>query len=246
MTLAQTDPDAAVLWWRDGPTGHVRLNRPGKLNAITNAMNAALLRAWTELERDEAVRCIVLSGSGDRAFCAGGDLSEQGGDGGIAFGGGLTGIGGPLLRLSKPLIAVVHGYCLGGGFEMVLCADIVVAADDAVFGLPETQAGIIDHCGVVHRAARRLPHAIVMGMILAGERLNAQQAARHGLINQIVARSDLDDAAARWAKTIAACPGRLEAVTKAVLLQGLDTTLDAALAQCYPEITAYNLLKQKG
>src|SRR5690554_1112565 len=104
----------------------------------------------------------------------------------MAVGGGLTGIGGPLVKLKKPLIAAVQGYALGGGFELAMCADIIVAANTTQFGLPETKVGIIGECGVVHRAVRQLPYRIAMAMILTGERLGAEDAYRYGLVNEVV------------------------------------------------------------
>ncbi|HEY1586093.1 MAG TPA: enoyl-CoA hydratase/isomerase family protein, partial [Polyangia bacterium] len=134
---------------RDGHVAHVRLNRPKSLNAITHEMDQVLFDAWRDIDADPDVWVAVLSAEGERAFCVGADVS-----GGaerkrrMALGGGITGIGGPLVTLRKPLVAAVHGYVLGGGFELAMCADIIVTADTAQFGLPETKVGIIGECGV--------------------------------------------------------------------------------------------------
>ena len=144
-----------VDFYLEGHIAHVRLNRPKSLNAINGDMDQSLFEAWQEINNNPEIWVAVLSGEGDRAFCVGGDISggtERASR--MAVGGGLTGIAGPLVKLKKPLIAAVQGYALGGGFELALCADIIVAADNAQFGLPETKAGIIGECGVVHRVVR--------------------------------------------------------------------------------------------
>lgn len=234
-------PSDEIAFVREGPIAHVRINRPEKLNAITDRMERALRDVWSEIDNDDSIWCAILSGAGDRAFCVGADISgEHGNEKDIAFGGGLTGVGGPLITLGKPLIAAVHGYCLGGGFELAMCADMIIAADDAVFGLPETQIGVIAHCGVVHRAVRRLPTPIAMGMILGGERLLAVEAQRHGLVNEVVPRSELLPAATRWAHKVTSCSPAANRAAKAAAYRGLGMTLPAALSACYPEIDAFN------
>ena len=158
---------ADVEFTKDGNVAHVHLNRPKGLNAITGEMDNLLFDAWAAINDDPDIWCAILSAEGEKAFCIGADVSE-----GperktrMALAGGLTGIGGPLVTLKKPLIAAVQGFCVGGGLELAMCADIIVAADTAQFGLPETRHGIIGECGVVHRAIRQLPHHIAMAMIL--------------------------------------------------------------------------------
>ena len=191
----------------------------------------------------------VLSAEGERAFCVGADVS-----GGaerpsrMALGGGLTGIGGPLVTLKKPLVAAVQGYALGGGFELALCADVIVAADTVQFGLPETKAGIIGECGVVHRAMRQLPYHIAMGLILTGDRMGAEDAQRYGLVNEVVEASELMAAANRWAAKIAAASPLANQAAKAAALGRLGYPLEVALATRFEEIEeyAYSVDKQEG
>ncbi len=229
-----------IAFTLDGHVAHVRLNRPKSLNAITPAMDQALHDAWHEINANPEIWCVVLSAEGERAFCAGADVSggaEQ--PRRMALGGGLTGIGGPLVTLKKPLIAAVQGYALGGGFEPAMCADIVVAADNAQFGLPETKAGIMGECGVMHRAIRQLPQRIAMAMILTGERLAAKDALHHGLVNEVVELAKLMEAAERWAGLVnAASPLAVQAAKQAVL-QRLDWPLEVALATRFETIEAY-------
>jgi enoyl-CoA hydratase/carnithine racemase len=224
-----------------GHVAHVTLNRPAALNSISYGLDVELLNAWRTIDGDPEIWVAVLGATGDRAFCAGADVSAGAGERPtrLALGGGLTGIGGPLVTLRKPLIAAVHGYVLGGGFELAMCADIIVAADDTQFGLPETKAGIIGECGVVHRAIRQLPHRVAMAMILTGERLSATAALAHGLVNEVVPRSSLDDAAGAWAqKVCAASPLAVQAAKHAVLA-GADAPLTVALSTRFELIEAY-------
>jgi enoyl-CoA hydratase/carnithine racemase len=222
-----------------GAVAEVRLNRPAVLNAVDDAMDRALAEAWARIDGDPDIWVAVLTGAGDRAFCAGGDrTAPPSGHGGLSFGGGLTGIGGQLRPLEKPLICGVHGHVLGLGFELAMCADIIVAADDALFRLPEAHAGVIGHCGVVHRAIRQLPHHVAMAMIVASAPLTARDAARFGLVNECVPRAGLPEAIARWTARLLACSPLVSRAARQAALDGLDGALDAALARSYPAIAA--------
>ncbi len=223
-----------------GHVAHVRLNRPKSLNAINPEMDQRLLECWQEINQNPDIWVAVLSAEGERAFCVGSDIS--GGtdrQGRMAVGGGLTGIGGPLVKLRKPLVAAVQGYCLGGGFELALCADIIVAADNTQFGLPETRAGIIGECGVVHRIVRQLPHRIAMAMILTGERVKAADVLPHGLINEVVPLDDLMTAAQNWADKIAAASPLANQAAKEAVVSRLDYPLEVALATRFEDIEMY-------
>jgi crotonobetainyl-CoA hydratase len=141
--------------------------------------------------------------------------------------------------LRKPLVAAVHGYVIGGGFELAMCADVIVAADDAQFFIPEVKAGIIGESGILHRAVRRLPHHVAMGMILTGDRLPAAKAEQYGLVNEVVPVDDLATAADRWATNITACAPAAVQAAKDATLRGLDMPLDQALGTRYELIEAY-------
>jgi crotonobetainyl-CoA hydratase len=224
----------------EGHVAKVHLNRPEGLNAITQEMDDLLFEAWQRINADPDIWAVILSAEGEKAFCIGADVS-----GGaerktrMAFGGGLTGIGGPLVTCKKPMVAAVQGYCVGGGLELAMCADIIVAADTAQFGLPETKVGIIGECGAVHRAIRQLPHHIALQLILTGERIKADQALHHGLVNEIVPYADLAAAASRWAaKLNAASPLAVQAA-KAAALGRADHPLEVALMTRFEEIERY-------
>jgi len=224
----------------DGHVAYVTLNRPAQMNAITGEMDERLHEIWHQINSNEDVWCAVLSASGEKAFCIGADVSE-----GperktrMALAGGLTGIGGPIVKLKKPLVATVQGFCVGGGFELAMCADIIVAADTAQFGLPETRHGIIGECGVVHRAVRQLPHRIAMAMILTGERIDAQTALQHGLVNAVVSPDDLASTALKWAERINKCAPLANQAAKAAALGRLDHPLEIALMTKFEEIERY-------
>lgn len=229
-----------VLFSVDGHVARVRLNRPAALNAINGAMNLALREVWNEVNRNPSIRVVLLSAEGEKAFCVGADLkdatapSER-----IAFGGGITGVGGPLLTVVKPIVAAVQGYVLGGGFELAMCADVIVAAEAAEFGLPETAVGVIGDCGVVHRAIRQLPYRVALGMILTGGRLSAGEALRHGLVNEVVKREAVESAVEAWCeRLLAASPLAVQAAKDAALSR-LDHPLAVALASRFERIESY-------
>ena len=196
----------------------VTLNRPDRLNAIDRAAEAALGDIWQRIESHADIRCAVLTGAG-RAFCAGADMKEEGvegleywaganpwGFGGIALGG----------RLSVPLIARVNGPALGGGFEMVLGCDLVVASEDAVFGLPEPRVGRVPLDARV-ALPRLIPRALALGVLLTGRRIGAAEALGHGLINQVVPADALDTVVDAWVADILACaPLSLKAIKRSV------------------------------
>lgn len=223
-----------------GHIAHVRLNRPAGMNAITSEMDDLLLAAWDRINSDADIWSVILSASGEKAFCIGADVSEgPQRKSRMAVGGGLTGIGGPWVKVKKPMIAAVQGFCVGAGFEMAMCADIIVAADTAQFGLPETKHGIMGECGVVHRAVRQLPHHIAMALILTGDRLKADQALQYGLVNEVVAPADLAAAALGWAEKINKCAPLANQAGKAAALARLDFPLEVALMSRFEDIEAY-------
>lgn len=238
---------SGVRFARDGNIARVTLDNPRALNAITPEMDDALFDAWQEINADPDIWVAILDAAGERAFCAGADVSGGAGEPGrrMALGGGLTGVGGPLLTLSKPLIAAVQGYVIGGGCELAMCADIIVAADTAQFGIPETKVGIIGEAGIMHRAIRQLPHHVALAMILTGDRLPAARAEQYGLVNEVVPYAELAEAADRWAqKIIAGSPLAVQAAKDAALSR-LGWPLEVALATRYEPIEAYASSKDR-
>ena len=200
----------------------VTLDRPKVLNAVDKATEAALQEIWGEIEGRTDIWCVVLTGAGERAFCAGADLSDanqtdQGVDYWMAERPG--GFGGIALRttLDVPVVARVNGYALGGGFEMVLGCDIAIAADTAQFGLTEPRVGFIPMDGGAVLLPRLTGSKAAMGMLLTGRRIKADEALQHGLVNEVVAANALDDAVDRWVDMVLACsPPALRAIKQTV------------------------------
>lgn len=230
-----------LLFDVDDHVARLTLNRPKALNSISHALDLELAQAWNRIDEDSDIWVAVLGAAGERAFCAGADISggTHSDASRMALGGGLTGIGGPLRVLRKPLIAAVHGYALGGGFELAMCADIIVAADDSKFGLPETKAGIIGESGVMHRALRQLPYRVAMAMVLTGERLSAANAFAYGLVNEVVPLDQLAAAADTWAARICAASPLAVQAAKYAAIRGLAGSLETALSTKYEPIEQY-------
>ena len=200
------------------------LARPEVMNAIDLATESELQRIWSELEQRRDVRVVVLTGEGERAFCVGADMKNPSLTGldywAAARPGGFGGIA---LRetLNLPVVARVNGYALGGGFEMVLGCDIVVACDEASFGLPEPLVGRLPLDGGMALLQRQIPHRLAMGMLLTGQRISAAKALQYGLINEVVPRAELDAAVARWVDQILACaPLSVQAIKQMVRATG--------------------------
>ncbi len=188
----------------DGTTLVVTLDNP-KANAVNVTVSRALYDAFARLRDDPSLRVGVITGAGERFFCAGWDLKAAAageavdadhGPGGFA---GLT----ELFGLGKPVIAAVNGLALGGGFELALAADLVVAADHAEFALPEVGLGIVPDSGGLLRLPARLPRAVALELLLTGRRLGAAEAATLGLVNQVVNATALLPAALELARAVA-------------------------------------------
>jgi crotonobetainyl-CoA hydratase len=220
----------------------VTLARPEVLNAIDLASEAELQRIWSELERRSDVRAIVLTGQGERAFCVGADMKNSPGTSGLEYWAAARpgGFGGIALRdtLNIPVIARVNGFALGGGFEMVLGCDIVIACEEATFGLPEPLVGRLPLDGGMTLLQRQIPHRVALGMLLTGQRISAKRALEIGLINEVVPRAELDAAVARWVGQILACAPLSVQAIKAVVRQTSGMSPTQAQAMRLPALVA--------
>ena len=202
---------------KNGAIWEVTLDNP-KANAISAAVSTALGEAFVAFRDEPEARVAIVTGGGDRFFSAGWDLKEaaaDGTDGGYGPGGfaGLT----ELFDLDNPVIAAVNGLAVGGGFELALAADLIVAVETAEFFLPEATIGLIPNAGGVLRLPRRLPRAIAMEMMLTGRRLTAREAMALGLVNQVVPADGLKAAArALAARVLVSAPLSAQAI-KAVM-----------------------------
>jgi crotonobetainyl-CoA hydratase len=187
----------------------VTIDRPEVLNAIDAASEHELQKIWSEIERNRDVRVVVLTGTGERAFSTGADMKGGSGASGLEYW-ALSrpgGFGGIALRetLDVPVIARVNGHAVGGGFEMVLGCDIIVAAQEATFALPEARVGRMPLDGGMTLLQRQVPFHLAMGVLLTGKRIPAAEAHRIGLVNEVVPRAELDAAVARWVDDVLAC-----------------------------------------
>lgn len=221
----------------------VTLNRPEVMNAINGGMHHELQAAFDDFTGDDDQFICVVTGAGQRAFCAGSDLKA------VAVRGEhpaypSNGYAGLIERFdcTKPIIAAVNGLALGGGFEVALACDIIIAVETASFGLPEPLVGAIAFGGGLHRLAREIGPKRAMGMILTARRVSAAEGFRLGFVNEVVGPGELDTAVARWcAEMLRAAPPALRA-SKEVVYRGLDEpSLSTALANQsrYPAYVAW-------
>lgn len=210
----------SVLFEVRDHVARVTIDRPQVMNAIDAATEAELERFWTRIEGDHDVRAVVLTGSGDRAFCAGADVKNVSKTGLEYWADARpNGFGGIALRttLDVPVIARVNGHALGGGFEAVLGCDIVVAAEEATFAFPEPRLGRIPLDGGMVLLQRQIPFRAAMGVLMTGRRVPAREALALGIVNEVVPRAELDQAVERWLKEILACaPLSIRAVKQTV------------------------------
>jgi enoyl-CoA hydratase/carnithine racemase len=229
---------------RDGHLLLVTLNRPEVMNALHPPAHQELQRIFDEFAADPEQWVAILTGAGDKAFCAGNDLKYQAEHGGPRIREemrGVTGGFGGLTRrldLYKPILAAINGFALGGGFEIALACDILIAAEDATFGLPEPRVGLMAAAGGVHRLPRHLPYHLAMGMLLTARRMTVAEAHQHGLVNEVVPRSELLATARRWAGGILECSPLSIRATKEAANRGLGIPLADALSAVLPGQTA--------
>ncbi len=219
---------------RDGPIAVVTLDRPHKMNAVTPEMDAALAELWPQLDRDPTLRCLILTGAGDRAFSAGADIPTlfpylrdriAQFDDPVAFCGLTHG-----RRPGKPIIAAINGIAYGGGLELALACDIRIASRGASFALPEPGWGVIAAGGGATRLPRMLPPGVALDMLLTGRSLSAERAYGLGLVSELTAPDVLLPTARAIAETIAAkAPLAIEA-TLAIAHVGARLGLDDSLA----------------
>src|SRR5712691_9868263 len=180
----------SILVERDELVGIVTLNRPNELNALNFQLVSELANALEELDRDEEIRCIVITGAGGKAFAAGADIKEMSDMSPIEMMLGGFQDWERIRRIQKPLIAAVGGYALGGGCELAMHCDMIVASENAHFGQPEIKIGVIPGAGGTQRLARTFGKFRTMEMVLTGEPFTAQEMAAHGLVNRVVPKGE--------------------------------------------------------
>lgn len=236
--LDTTVINGAVSIEREAGLGWVVLTRPGQINAINDDIRHGVPQALRELDADPAIRVILIRGAGERGFCAGADIKEKRApETAIEVRRRMQGARWieAIDAVQKPVIAAVHGYCMGGGLELALACDIRYAAPDAVFSLPETALGLIPGGGGTQRLARVVGPGRAMDLLLTGERLSAGAARDIGLVTRIASESGalLDEVRAFALRIAARAPAATLSAKRAArsacdleLKQGLDLELD--------------------
>jgi enoyl-CoA hydratase/carnithine racemase len=222
----------AILYAHDGRIVTITLNRPEAMNSIDPETHRELCKAWIRFRDDPEAWVAILTGAGEKAFCAGADLKKLIPQ---AFGPGASGgrshndygLGGITrgLEIWKPLIAAVNGYALAGGLELVLACDLRVAAEHATFGLTEVRWAIMPGAGGTQRLPRAVPLAKAMEMILTAETVSAAEAHRIGLVNAVVPPAEVLPTARRWAETICERGPLAVRAAKEAIIRGLSLPL---------------------
>ncbi len=221
-----------IIYQKQAGTGYVTLNRPQALNAYNLQMRDELYQVLGALEDDPEVRVVIFKGAGEKAFCAGADLTEF-----------LTApspiiarqvrwerdVWELFLSITKPLIAAVHGYVLGSGIEIALCCDIRLASEDAQFGLPEVGLGIIPAAGGSQTLPRLIGRAHTLELLLSGRWIKAEEAHRLKLVNHVVPRHGLLPEAEKLASKIKSYSPVVVSCAKRAITGGLDLSLEQGL-----------------
>ena len=221
---------------REGRLLIVTLNRPERYNALHWPAHFELARVWDEFAADPELWVAIVTGAGDKAFCAGNDLRYQAeGHERKRCPSGFAGLTNRY-DLNKPLIAAVNGFAMGGGFETALACDLIVAAENAVFALPEPRVGLMAGAGGVHRLPRMIGQKQALGMILTGRRVGAAEGKELGFVNEVVPEGGAVGAAKRWAGQILECAPISIRASKEAVYQGMnESTIEAAINRTYEE-----------
>jgi enoyl-CoA hydratase/carnithine racemase len=230
---------------RDGRLLTVTIDRPEVMNALHPPANLELEQVFNEFCADPELWVAIITGAGDRAFSAGNDLKFQAqSDGKLAA--VATGFGGLTARYDnyKPVIAAVNGVAMGGGFEIALACDIIVASDNAIFALPEPRVGLAAMAGGMHRLPRQIGLKQAMGMLLTGRRVPAAEGKELGFVNEVAPQGELMNAARRWADQIMECAPLSVRASKESAMNGMASgSIEEAMSQRYDAL--YAMLKSK-
>lgn len=218
-----------ILFEKDGAVGSLTINRPKSLNALNPATLHEMAACLQDVHRDQSIHCLIITGEGDRAFIAGADIAAM-----VSMtaleGKAFAALGLSVLRtleeLPIPVIAAVNGFALGGGTELALACDLILAADKAKFGQPEINLGVIPGFGGTQRLARRIGLPRARELIYSGDMIDAETALRYGLVNKVVSVADLMSEAKALAHKLAAKPPVAIRQAKAAINTGIDLDLE--------------------
>jgi len=225
---------------REGGLTVITIQRPEVMNSLHPPANAELAKIFDDFESDPDQWVAIVTGQGDRAFSAGNDLKYQA-SGGDMSGQPSSGFGGLTARFNnfKPVIAAVNGVAMGGGFEIALACDLIVASENAVFALPEPRVGLAALAGGIHRLPREIGMKQAMGMLLTGRRVSAEEGKQLGFVNDVVAEGDALEGAKKWANLILECAPLSVRGSKQAALAGMDAqSLEEAYKGEYEQIQA--------
>ena len=223
--------DNPIKTTREGGILEVRIDRP-KANAIDLATSRIMGDVFQEFRDDSDLRVAIITGTGDKFFCPGWDLKAAADGDAVDGDYGVGGFGGmqELRDLNKPIIAAVNGICCGGGLEIAISADIIVAAEHATFALPEIRSGTVADAASI-KMPKRIPYHIAMDMLLTGRWLDAEEAHRWGFVNEIVAADSLKERAWTLARLIESGPPLVYAAIKEVVREAEDMKFQDALSR---------------
>jgi len=219
-----------LMYEKKDRIARITLNRPEVMNAIHPPLSAELAEVWADYMADDGVWVAILTGAGERAFCAGSDLKYR------ATQASAEELQTPayrphiLDRCWKPIIAAINGYALGGGLQLALRCDLIVAAENAQLGLPEARRGQIDETGAV-KLPGRIPYYQAMGLLLTGRLISAAEAHRMGLVNEVVPQEELMAAAERWAGEVLECAPLSVQAVKQTAVSLWELPAEVALAR---------------
>ena len=225
---------------KEGRLTVVTIERPEVMNSLHPPGNAELAQIFDDFSADPDQWVAIITGSGDRAFSAGNDLKYQA-SGGDMSGQPTTAFAGLTSRFDnpKPVIAAVNGVAMGGGFEIALACDLIVAAENAIFALPEPRVGLAAMAGGIHRLPREIGMKQAMGMLLTGRRVSAEEGKQLGFVNEVVPAGQALEAAKAWAKQILECAPLSVRGSKQAAMTGMDAdNLQAAISGKYDQIRA--------
>ncbi|MBL4682825.1 MAG: enoyl-CoA hydratase/isomerase family protein [Pseudomonadales bacterium] len=223
---------------REGPLTIVTINRPEVMNSLHPAANFELEAVFNDFVEDPEQWVAIITGAGDRAFSAGNDLKYQ------AAGGKMSsppnGFAGLTSRFDndKPVIAAVNGIAMGGGFEIALACDLIIAAENAIFALPEPRVGLAALAGGIHRLPREIGMKQAMGMLLTGRRVAAEEGKALGFVNEVVPAGTALEAAKKWAEQILECAPLSVRCSKQAAMEGMSAdSLEGAIQGKYTGIS---------
>jgi len=229
--MPSSSPFETLLFEKHGAVAHISLNRPQVVNAYNIQMRDDFSEALSAVEQDPEVRALLITGEG-RGFCAGADLTEFGSAPSQVIARRVRwerDVWGQLVNLGKPVVAAVHGYCIGSGLEIALLCDLRIAATGTVFALPEVQLGMIPAAGGTQTLPRAVGLSQALDLLLTGRRIQAEEALSTKLVTRLTSPVSLRDEAWRLADELAELPAEAVEALKQSLRQGMDLDLPRAL-----------------